>query len=207
MSKEAKITHAMSRYRLNIIFALCLLLIAVVIWLDHNPIRLKWQQPESEKQLIFCDLKRYHGNTFNVVNVVDGDTIDIDSPDRQYKHTRIRLWGVDAPETKNPKVGVMYFGPQAAEFTTKSVLGKKITVYLDEGSSTRGKYDRLLAYIQLPDSRFLNELLLTEGFAYADLRFRHSLYYKYKQLEAAARSKRRGLWEKVKREQWPEWRH
>jgi len=47
--------------------------------------------------------------------------------------------------------------------------------------------------------------LLIEGFAYADLRFRHSFYNKYPQLEASARRDTKGLWEKVTREQLPKW--
>jgi len=176
------------------------------VWLDHSPIRSKWQsQPKSEEQAEANDFQKYHTKTFTVVKVVDGDTIDIDIPDVNDSYTRIRLWGIDTPETKNPEVGVMYFGPEAAEFTRKLVLGKPVTVYLDEGNSTRGKYGRLLAYVKLPDDRFLNEVLLTEGFAYADLRFRHSFYNRYKQLEASARSLKKGLWEKVTNEQMPEW--
>jgi len=195
----------MSRRRRAGIIVLCLLLVVVFVWLDNSPIKSKWwPQPKTEKQAAH-DFEKYHAGTFTVVNVVDGDTIDIDIPDAQYEHTRIRLWGIDTPETKNPKVGVMYFGPEAAEFATKLVLGKPITVYLDEGNNTRGKYGRLLAYVQLPDGRFLNEVLLTEGFAYSDLRFRHSLYNRYKQLDASARSLKKGLWEKVTREQLPEW--
>jgi micrococcal nuclease len=98
----------------------------------------------------------------------------------------------------------MYFGPEAADFTTKSSLGKQVTVYLEE-HSTRDKYGRLLAYVKLPDGKFLNEALLAEGFAYADVRFRHSFYHKYQQLEAAARSQKKGLWEKATRDQLPEW--
>jgi micrococcal nuclease len=182
-----------------------LLLVVVFVWLDHSPIRSKWRpQPKSDQQVRANDLEKYHAGTFTVVNVVDGDTIDIDIPDGQYEHTRIRLWGIDTPETKNPKVGVMYFGPEAAEFATELTLRKNVTVYLEE-HSTRGKYGRLLAYVQLPDKRFLNEVLLTEGYAYADLRFRHSLYNRYKQLDASARSLKKGLWENVTREQLPEW--
>ncbi len=178
------------------------------VWLDHSPIRSKWQsQPKSEEQAKAYDFEKYHAQTFTVVNVVDGDTIDIDIPDVNDSYTRIRLWGIDTPETKNPKVGVMYFGPEAAEFASRLVLKKSITVYLDESNNTRGKYDRLLAYVQLPDGRFLNEVLLAEGFAYAELRlqFRHSLYNRYGQLDASARSLKKGLWEKVTREQLPEW--
>lgn len=100
----------------------------------------------------------------------------------------------------------MYFGPEASEFTTKLALRKQVTIYLDEENRTRDKYERLLAYVQLPDGRFLNEVLLSEGFAYADSLFRHSFYNKYKQLESAARSQKRGLWEKVTPDQFPEWR-
>jgi micrococcal nuclease len=140
-----------------------------------------------------------------VVNVVDGDTIYIDIPDSNRAHTRVRLWGVDTPETKHEQRGVMFFGPEAAEFTRKLAHGKKVQIYLDEGNRTRGKYGRLLAYVKLPDDGFLNEVLLSEGFAYADLRFHHSFYNKYKQLEASARSSKKGLWENVTREQLPEW--
>jgi len=180
---------------------MCLLLAVFFVWLDHSPIRRKWQpQPR--------DLEKYHGKTFTVVNVVDGDTLDINVPNGHYPHTRIRLWGVDTPETKKPNTPVQYFGPEATKFTTTLTLRKTVTIYLDGGNRTRDnkEYNRLLAYVQLPNSRFLNEVLVSEGFAYADLRFRHSFYNKYKQLEAAARSQKKGLWENVTPEQMPYWR-
>jgi micrococcal nuclease len=205
LTEKTKSTYAMSRRRRTGIIVLCLLLAALFIWLDHSPIRRKWQrQPKSEEQRKAYDFEKYHAKTFTVVKVVDGDTIDIDIPDGNNNHTRIRLWGIDTPETKNPKLGVMYFGPQAADFATELTLRKNVTVYLEK-HRTRGYYGRLLAYVQLPDKRFLNEVLLIEGFAYADLRFRHNFYNKYKQLEASARSRKKGLWEKVTRDQLPEW--
>jgi endonuclease YncB( thermonuclease family) len=195
----------MSRRRWNTIVVFCLLAIAVFIWLDHNPANHKLQQPDEPKsQVLNSDFEKYHGKTFAVANVVDGDTIDIDIPDGNHQTTRIRLWGIDTPESKHPQKGVCYFGPQAAEFTTTTVLGKEVTVYLEE-HSTRGKYGMLLAYVQLPDNKFLNEVLLSEGFAYADLRFRHSFYQRYKQLEASARSRNKGLWQNVTHDQLPEW--
>jgi len=205
---KKKSTYAMSpptAGQRTAVFVLCILLGAVFIWLDHSPVRRKRQPgPKSDQQAEAYDFEKYHAKTFTAADVVDGDTIDIDIPDGKYEHTRIRLWGIDTPETKNPKLGVMYFGPQAADFTRKLTLGKPVQVYLEE-HRTRGKYDRLLAYVKLPDGRFLNEVLLTEGFAYADLRFRHSFYNKYRQLEASARSQKKGLWEEVTRPQLPEW--
>ena len=100
---------------------------------------------------------------------------------------------------------MMYFGAEAAEFTRQRVLDKKVTVYLEPERTARDRYDRLLAYVQLPDRKFLNEDLLLGGYAYADLRFPHSAYQKYQQLEALARSRKKGLWKDVRREQLPEW--
>lgn len=200
-----KKTFAISRRRQMGIFAACVLLFAIGIWFDHRHVKKNFQPAAtSPGQLKNSDLQKYHEKIFTVVNVVDGDTIDIDCPDGEYDQTRIRLWGVDTPETKNPKTGPMYFGKEASGFTKKLTLNKKVRIFLAT-DKTRGKYGRLLAYVQLPDDRFLNELLVAEGFAYADLRFRHNFFNLYKQLEASARSQKKGLWANVKREQLPNW--
>jgi endonuclease YncB( thermonuclease family) len=203
--------YAMSKRQRTGMALAGLLAAAFLIWFERIPVKLGWErQPESEEQQKAYDIEKYHAKSFHVVNVIDGDTIDIGIPDSEYIFTRVRLWGVDTPETKDPNLPVQYFGPEATNFTTKLALRKQapeglVTIYLDTTKRTRDKYDRLLAYVQLPDGRFLNEVLLSEGFAYADLRFRHSFYNKYQQLEAAARSLKKGLWEKVTRQQLPEW--
>ncbi|MCX5638438.1 MAG: thermonuclease family protein, partial [Planctomycetota bacterium] len=158
----------MSKHRRTGLIVVGLLAAMLTVWFDHSQLgRRWWQQAESGQPARSNDLEKYHAKTFTVVNVVDGDTIDIDIADGKYDHTRIRLWGIDTPETKNPQTGVMYFGPEASEFTKELALGKQVTVYLDK-TRTRDnkKYNRLLAYIKLPDGGFLNEVLLTEGFAY-----------------------------------------
>jgi endonuclease YncB( thermonuclease family) len=198
--------YAMSRRRRNGIVFLCLLLLVLLVLLDHGLVGRRLQPPlKSEERIKAADLEKYHGKTFAVVNVIDGDTLDIDIPDGRHEHTRIRLLGIDTPETGGGQSAGMYFGSQAAEFTRRSALGKRVTVYLDSPNPTRGKYGRLLAYVKLPAGEFLNELLLTEGCAYADLRFSHSFYNKYKQLQSAARSAKKGLWQNVTPDQFPEW--
>jgi len=196
----------MSRRRRAGIIIGCVLLAVVLIVLDHGGLhrRLRRQSASQEKTAAY-DLQKYHAGSFVVVHVVDGDTLDIGVRDGQYRHTRIRLWGVDAPEAHSEELGVMYFGPEAAEFVEKAALQKQVTIYLDEANRTRGRYGRLLAYVQLPGGAFLNELLIAEGLAYADLRFRHSFYNKYKQLQSVARARKRGLWKDVTREQLPDW--
>jgi len=195
----------MSRGRRNTLFVFTALLAFAFACFDRTAIHHKQHHPQTAGQSAALDVEKYHTKIFTVVNVVDGDTIDINIPDGQYNHTRIRLWGVDTPETKKPNTPIMHFGPEASEFTKELTDGNTVTIYLDE-KQTRDKYDRLLAYVKLKNGKFLNEELLREGFAYADLRFKHDFYNRYKQLEAAARRQKKGLWEKVTPEQMPEWK-
>jgi micrococcal nuclease len=204
--EQNKPAFAMSRRRKNGIVFLCLLAVAFLIRLDNGLIGRYRQLPAKSEELARAsDLDKYHGQTFTVVNVIDGDTVDIDIPDGRYEHTRIRLLGIDTPETGGQQSGVMYFGSEAAEFTKKLTLGKVVTVYLDSPNPTRGKYGRLLAYVKLPDADFLNEVLLAEGYAYADSRFSHSFFNKYRQLQSHARSNKKGLWQNITPDQLPQW--
>ena len=205
-SEQDKPVFAMSRCHKNGIIFLCLLAIIFLIWLDHGLIgRYRHLPHKSIEQAKASDLEKYHGKTFTIVNVIDGDTFDIDIPDGRYERTRIRLLGIDTPETGGEQTGDMYFGPEAAEFTKKLALGKSVTVYLDSPNPTRGKYGRLLAYVKLPDGSFLNEVLLTEGYAYADSRFSHSFFNKYRQLQSRARISKKGLWQNITPDQLPKW--
>jgi micrococcal nuclease len=203
--KNKKIKYAQSRLQRNILLLSAFLLLASLVWLDRNVIHHN-KPVAAEQKTDPNDWDKYNEKSFTVVNVVDGDTIDINIPDGKYDHTRIRLWGVDTPETKDPKFDIMYFGPEAAEFTEKLCLEKQVTVYLDKGNNTRCKYGRLLAYVKLPDGSILNEVLLSGGFAYADTRFEHSRLEKYIQLEKKAQEQKKGLWKKVTPEQMPHWR-
>lgn len=196
---------AISRLQKTLIVLLCLLIAFILSTLDDSKIfRLPIIRAKTEASTTSGDIERYQARTFTVTYVVDGDTLDLNILDNKEDHTRVRLWGVDTPETKAPDMPVGYFGPEASEFTHKTTLGKKVVIYLDD-KQTRDKYDRLLAYVKLEDGSFLNEILLSEGFAYADRRFKHQFYNKYKQLESSARREKKGLWEKVTREQLPEW--
>lgn len=206
MSREGKTgNYAISNRRRKFLFILCLIFILLLIFLDNSYFGHKWQPGRaSEIQKINSDFEKYHSKNFTVTNVVDGDTLDINCPDSQNRYTRIRLLGIDAPEIKTES-GEMYFGREASIFAKKSASGKHVSIYLDEGNSTRDKYGRLLAYVCLPDGVFLNEIMLSDGFAYAYTKYKHSFYNKYNQLESRARSNKKGLWLNVKPEQFPHW--
>jgi micrococcal nuclease len=153
------------------------------------------------------DRLRYDEKSFIVVKVVDGDTIDLDVPDLKTvkPHTRIRLWGLDTPETKHPQESVMYYGPEAAAFTEKLTLNQQVKVVLEPFQDTRDKYSRLLAYIYLPDCSMLNEQLISLGYAYADERFEHVLRDRFVDLQKQAQREKQGLWLNVQLHQFPEW--
>ena len=181
-------------------------IIAAVIWYDRSsPNSINFPAPGAAV-IKGDDFEKYHDKTFTVVKVVDGDTIDINIPDGKYKTTRIRLIGVDTPETKKANSPVMYFGPEAAEFTRSHALGKHVVVLLDTNSRPRDRYGRLLAYIKLADGTILNEAIISEGYGYAYTVYKHSFSNKYIQLQNQAKSAKRGLWKNVTPDQMPEWR-
>jgi len=206
-NEERTPTYAMSRRRKNGLIVLCFLAVILLAWADRALLAPGLRSPHKsgESRAQSADLEKYHGRTFTVAKAIDGDTFDIDVPDGDSEHTRVRLLGIDAPEINSEQFGTMYFGPEAAAAVKELTFGRQVAVYLDAPNPTRGKYGRLLAYVKLPDGRFLNEALLAEGMAYADLRFEHSFFNKYKQLESAARNLQKGLWQNATRNQLPEW--
>lgn len=152
------------------------------------------------------DWSRYHDRTFWVVYVVDGDTFDIGIPDADKPVTRIRLWGIDTPEVAGGGGSAMHFGPEASAYAKKVLAGREVHVVLSPKRS-RGKYGRLLAYVFLErGGRMFNEMLLEEGYAYADLRFKHHYYDKFKRTEKRARKAGVGLWADITLDKMPAWK-
>lgn len=152
------------------------------------------------------DWARYHDRTFRVVHVVDGDTFDINAPDGDKAVTRIRLWGVDTPEVAAGGGTDMHFGPEASSYAKKVLGGRDVHIVLSPKRS-RGKYGRLLAYVFLErGGRMFNEMLLEEGYAYADLRFDHHYYDKFKRIEKRARKAGVGLWADITFDKMPGWK-
>jgi micrococcal nuclease len=205
LKNSRKNKYAISKRYRRLIFCGILLLAGGLVALDRFMSETAVDYDTSTAVSEQRDFEKYHGKTFLVTNVVDGDTIDINIPDGDENYTRIRLWGVDTPEVYGQNAP-MYYGEQASDFVENILKDEKVTVYLDKDNNTRGYYGRLLAYVQLEDGRFLNEILLKEGYAYADPRFQHSYSRKYQQLESAAKSLEKGLWKNVQPEDMPEWK-
>ena len=151
------------------------------------------------------DFPRYDGKTFRVTRSVDGDTFHIGAPDAKSASTPIRLWGVDTPETKKPNFPVQHFGPEASQFTRNLTFGKDVRIQLAPHQDSRDRYTRLLAYVFLPDGRMLNRVLVEQGYAYADPRFKHPYKAEFKAAMDQAKRKKIGLWAGVKPTDLPEY--
>ena len=167
-----------------------------------------WQETVQPNSLDPDDLARYHDRTFPVVHVVDGDTLDIGTPDRANgkQKTRVRLWGVDSPEVAHGGNKTMHFGPQATVFAKETLEGRDVQVVLSP-RQTRDKFGRLLAYVFLErGGPMFNEMLIEQGFAYADPRFDHHYEERFAGAERRARKEKLGLWEEVKVADMPKWR-
>ena len=141
------------------------------------------------------DWGRYDGASFMVTQVVDGDTLYIDVPDADQPSTRVRLWGVNAPELARPDLDrqAQPFAVEATDLVRELCNDQPVRLHL-EPHKTRGKYGRLLAYVELSDGTLLNERLLSQGLARADGRFSHRWVERFASLETQARHNRVGIW-------------
>lgn len=130
-----------------------------------------------------------------VVSVVDGDTIEA-REDGKETVEKIRLLGVNTPETVDPRRPVECFGKEASSFTKKLMEGKRIRLASDPEADEVDKYDRLLRNIILEDGTDVNALLVREGYAYAYVSFPQNRARKaeLKKLQEDAKLHARGLW-------------
>lgn len=118
--------------------------------------------------------------------VIDGDTILLAG------NEKVRLIGVDTPETRDEDRPVQYFGKEAYEFTRNLVEGKKVR--LEYGMNRKDKYGRTLAYVYLEDGTFLNAEIIKQGYGYLYRAFIFKYFDKFWQYEKEAREKKIGLW-------------
>lgn len=204
MSAKRHIKYAMSRGRRNGVFFVIIVIIAGLVIADrvgHKFIKRTVFNIEEP----FDDRLKYHRKSFKISNIVDGDTVDVNIRDGKFDYTRIRLLGVDTPEVAFGKNEEMYFGNEASAFVKQLAMGKEVIVIIDTLGDVRDRYNRLLAYLELPEGVVLNEEIIRAGMGYADLRFAHTEYDKYVQLQDEAVGGQVGLWEEVMKEQLPKW--
>jgi endonuclease YncB( thermonuclease family) len=123
--------------------------------------------------------------TGRVIGLADGDTLTLfDGKNKQHK---IRLDGIDAPESSQP------FGARSKQSLSSMVFGKTITVT----SSKTDRYGRLVGKVTI-EGKNINYVQVLNGWAWFYRDYARELSAEdasdYEQAEKTARSQRRGLW-------------
>jgi len=134
-----------------------------------------------------------------VLWIYDGDTLKVE------EIGKVRLIGIDTPETKASSRDYFYkrnfdiepkklrkIAKQAKQYNIRHVKGTKVRLKLDR--TKRDKYNRLLAYVYLPDGTMLNRLLLKKGLAAVFRRYNFTHKKNFLKVEKQARKKGLGLW-------------
>ncbi|HRX77188.1 MAG TPA: thermonuclease family protein, partial [Candidatus Cloacimonadota bacterium] len=105
---------------------------------------------------------------YPIVRVVDGDTFicRIDDQDQ-----RVRLIGVDTPESVHPNKDVEYFALEASTYLKTMLDGQSVFLQYDQANSAtqhKDRYDRILAYAyRSSDSLFINAEIIRQGYGHA----------------------------------------
>ncbi|MBI2593490.1 thermonuclease family protein [Candidatus Daviesbacteria bacterium] len=177
---------------------------SLLIWQGLN-LDIKEEQPEVlgslnpvEEEIKLSTPSAQAQKSFLVTKVIDGDTIEIKSDPKTLK---VRLIGIDTPETVDPRRPVGCFGKKASAETKRLIEGKQ--VILTKDVSETDKYNRLLRYVFLPigdgENLFINDYLIRQGFAKI-LTYPPDIKYdsRFLQAEKEAKDNLRGLWGQCK---------
>jgi len=143
--------------------------------------------------LLLCSLAAgtTAGEQATVSRVVDGDTLVVQIGAREDK---VRLIGVNTPESVHPRRPVEAYSKEASAFTRRLAQGKKVRLLGEAGTLNRDKYSRLLRYVFLPDGVLLNAEIIRQGYGHADLRYPFAKMEEFRALEREARGRGLGLW-------------
>lgn len=101
-----------------------------------------------------------------IIRVVDGDTVDvlIDLGFGITKKERVRIAGIDAPETRTKDLKEKSFGIESKMWLTDCLETVKT---LKIKTEKEGKYGRILGWLYIDDSDMsINQTMINEGYAW-----------------------------------------
>ena len=107
-----------------------------------------------------------------VENVVDGDTIDvlIDLGFDILFASRVRLAGIDTPESRTKDLKEKALGLEAKEYLKKALKDAKSVVIKTEKMDSSEKYGRILGWVYINDDTVsLNDMMINDGYAWGYL--------------------------------------
>ena len=107
----------------------------------------------------------------NIIKIVDGDTVDVDI-DLGFgvwlKDERVRIMGIDTPESRTRDLVEKKFGLAAKEKLTQLLQGTPVlkTQINKDGEDMKGKFGRILGDFKVGD-KMATQILIDEGYAVA----------------------------------------
>ena len=104
-----------------------------------------------------------------VENVVDGDTIDvlIDLGFDILFQSRVRLAGIDTPESRTKDLAEKALGLESKEYLKKHLKDAKSVVIKTEKMDSSEKYGRILGWVYVNgDTESLNDKMINDGYAW-----------------------------------------
>jgi micrococcal nuclease len=114
----------------------------------------------------------YEYHVKKVTNVVDGDTIDVEIDlgfDISFS-SRVRLAGIDTPESRTTNKAEKVLGLEAKEYVKSKIKDAKEVVIKTEKMDSSEKYGRILGWLFLDGSKVsVNEQMIAEGYAWGYL--------------------------------------
>ncbi|WP_168226665.1 thermonuclease family protein [Tomitella fengzijianii] len=134
-----------------------------------------------------------HTEPATVTRVVDGDTILAEAGGTQL---RVRILGIDTPETVDPDQPTQCYGPEASAFAHDTLDGKTVTLRTDPAQDTADRYGRALRYVELDGTGDYSIAAARGGYAKPYV-YHDNPVRKARQIAAAAADARtagRGLW-------------
>jgi len=178
---------------LTILLCLCLALPALSESAGSPATRV-YHIPDSIRSVAALSRKLPAMTPARVERIVDGDTIVVsfDPAIGLGTDEKVRLIGVDTPETVDPRKPVQFYGAEASRFVTDSILGK--TVRLAFEPTLRDYFGRLLAYVFLEDGTCFNMAIIAEGYGFAYTKYPFLFMDDFRKAERQARESKRGLW-------------
>ena len=114
----------------------------------------------------------YEYHVKKVTNVVDGDTIDVDIDlgfDISFS-SRVRLSGIDTPESRTSDKAEKILGLEAKEYLKSKIKEAKDVIIKTEKMDSSEKYGRILGWVYLDGSAIsINEQMISQGYAWGYL--------------------------------------
>ncbi len=125
-----------------------------------------------------------------VMRVVDGDTIQVKLSTGKLE--KVRIIGIDTPETVDPRKAVQCYGKEASA-KMKALLNRKKVTLEKNPAEDRDKYGRLLRYVSFKE-KDIGAQMIEDGFAFSYKSYPHPRLDQYNELEKVASESKIGLW-------------